>query len=255
MPHCVAVGCNFQSKGNKNSDISLHCFPNEKERRAEWERACGRTQLPKYPRLCSRHFSPDDFESFCRRRLLKELTGASGHKRRLKPDAMPTIFPHKAPKRLRQASEKRSEKRQRQATPDAPVPDCERPGGPAGECEPADTEEPDDPPGHVDRPPVSVQSSSTATDAATQTHVGTSDAAVQWPRDVHYPIAMDHIYAGKRLEEQPKHLDRGKLPRSFRVPLCTAFLLTQSSVINLFAWLYCLICILIYCVTQHSNLY
>lgn len=231
MPHCVAVGCNFQSKGNKNSDISLHCFPNEKERRAEWERACGRTQLPKYPRLCSRHFSPDDFESFCRRRLLKELTGASGHKRRLKPDAMPTIFPHKAPKR--------SEKRQRQATQDAPLADCDQPAEPAGECEPSDTtldtEEPDDPPVHVDQPPASVQSSSTATDAATQTHVSTSDAAVQWPRDVHYPIAMDHIYAGKQLEKQQKHLDRGKPPRSFRVPLCTGFLLTQSGVINLFA--------------------
>lgn len=243
MPHCVAVGCNFQSKGNKNSDISLHCFPNEKERRAEWERACGRTQLPKYPRLCSRHFSPDDFESFCRRRLLKELTGASGHKRRLKPDAMPTIFPHKAPKRLRQASEKRSEKRQRQATSDAPLPDCDRPAEPAGECEPPDTtrdtEEPDDPPVHVDQPPGSVQSSSTATDAATQTHVSTSDAAVQWPRDVHYPIAMDHVYAGKRLGKQQKHLDWGKPRRSCRVPLCTAFLLTRSSVINLFAWLYC----------------
>lgn len=213
MPHCVAVGCNFESKGNENSDISLHCFPNEKERRAEWERACGRTQLPKYPRLCSRHFSPEDFESFCRRRLLKELTGTSGHKRRLKPDAKPTIFPHNAPKRLRQASEKRSGKRRRQAASDAPLPDCDRPGEPAGECEPPDAEEPDDPPVHVDRPPASVQTSA----AATQTHVSTSDAAVQWPRDVHHPIAMDHIYAGKQLEKRTK----------------------TSSVIHLFAWLCC----------------
>uniref|UniRef100_A0A667ZYF9 THAP domain-containing protein 1 n=1 Tax=Myripristis murdjan TaxID=586833 RepID=A0A667ZYF9_9TELE len=67
-------------------DVSLHCFPTDKKRRKEWENACGRTQFPKDPRLCSRHFSPD-------------LTGAAGYKRRLKPDAVPTIFPHKASKR------------------------------------------------------------------------------------------------------------------------------------------------------------
>lgn len=65
-----------------------------------------------------------------------------------------------------------------------------------------DTEEPDNPPVHVVRPSVSVQLSTTTADAATQTYASTSDAAVQWPEDVHYPIAMDHIYAGKDLEKQ-----------------------------------------------------
>ncbi len=76
MPHCAAFGCNFQSKGNKGSDVSLHCFPTDKKRRKEWEDACGQAQLPKDPRLCSRHFSPDAFEAFSRPQLLKELTGA-----------------------------------------------------------------------------------------------------------------------------------------------------------------------------------
>uniref|UniRef100_A0A671XFB6 THAP-type domain-containing protein n=1 Tax=Sparus aurata TaxID=8175 RepID=A0A671XFB6_SPAAU len=98
MPHCAAFGCNFQSKGNKGTDVSLHCFPTDKKRRKEWEDVCGRTQLPKDPRLCSQHFSPD-------------LTGAAGYKRRLKPNAFPTIFPHKEPKRLRGASEMRLKKK------------------------------------------------------------------------------------------------------------------------------------------------
>uniref|UniRef100_A0A3P8YMA7 THAP-type domain-containing protein n=1 Tax=Esox lucius TaxID=8010 RepID=A0A3P8YMA7_ESOLU len=82
----------------RGSDVSLHCFPHEKKIRKQWEVACGRVQLPKDPRLCSRHFSPDAFEAFSR---LKELTGAAGYKRRLKPNAVPSIFPHKEPKRPR----------------------------------------------------------------------------------------------------------------------------------------------------------
>jgi len=169
MPHCAAFGCNFQSKGNKNSNVSVQCFPSEKKRRAEWEKACGRTQLPKDLRLCSRHFSPDAFESFCRPQLLKELTGAGSSKQRLKPNAVPTMFSHKAPKCPRLASKKRWETRERQATLDALLVDC-KPAPPvtASECEPSDTtldtEEPDDSPVHVVLPSVSVQFSSTTTD-------------------------------------------------------------------------------------------
>uniref|UniRef100_A0A3P8Z4R2 THAP-type domain-containing protein n=1 Tax=Esox lucius TaxID=8010 RepID=A0A3P8Z4R2_ESOLU len=82
----------YNSKGNKCwSDVSLHCFPHEKIRK-QWEVACGRVQLPKDPWLCSRHFSPDAFEAFSQ---LMELTGAAGYKRRLKPNAVPSIFSHK----------------------------------------------------------------------------------------------------------------------------------------------------------------
>uniref|UniRef100_A0A3P8YNK2 THAP-type domain-containing protein n=1 Tax=Esox lucius TaxID=8010 RepID=A0A3P8YNK2_ESOLU len=96
-----AFGSNFQSNGNKESDVSLHCFPHEKKIRKQWEVACGRVLLPKDPRLCSRHFSPDAFEAFSR---LKELTGAAGYKRRLKPNAVLSISPHKEPKRPRTAN-------------------------------------------------------------------------------------------------------------------------------------------------------
>uniref|UniRef100_A0A8C6PGB1 THAP-type domain-containing protein n=1 Tax=Nothobranchius furzeri TaxID=105023 RepID=A0A8C6PGB1_NOTFU len=80
--HCAAFGCNFQSEGNKGSDVSLHSFPTGKKRRRQWEDACGGTQLPKDPLLCSQLLSPD-------------LTGAAGYKRRWKLNALPTIFPHK----------------------------------------------------------------------------------------------------------------------------------------------------------------
>lgn len=48
-------------------------------------------------------------------------------------------------------------------------------------------EEPDSPPMHLP----------SKTDAATQTDVVTSDAAVQWLADVHYPVTTDHIYTGQ----------------------------------------------------------
>lgn len=41
MPHCAAFGYNFQSKGNKGSNVSLHSFPSDKKRRKMWENACG----------------------------------------------------------------------------------------------------------------------------------------------------------------------------------------------------------------------
>uniref|UniRef100_A0A673K9X7 THAP-type domain-containing protein n=1 Tax=Sinocyclocheilus rhinocerous TaxID=307959 RepID=A0A673K9X7_9TELE len=84
-----------QSRDVFSSDVSLHSFPSDKKRRKEWEDACGRIQLPKDPRLCSRHFSPDAFEAFSRPQL--------------KPNALPSIFPHKESKRTRISSEIRAE--------------------------------------------------------------------------------------------------------------------------------------------------
>uniref|UniRef100_A0A672J2Q3 THAP domain-containing protein 1 n=1 Tax=Salarias fasciatus TaxID=181472 RepID=A0A672J2Q3_SALFA len=70
--------------GNKGSAVSIHSFPKDRNLRKKWEDACGRVQLPKYPYLCSRHFS---------------LAGIPGYKRQLKKDAVPTIFVHKRIKR------------------------------------------------------------------------------------------------------------------------------------------------------------
>ena len=91
--HTAAFGCSFQSKGNEGSNVSLHSFPCDKKRRKKWDSACGRIQLPKDSRLCSRHISPD-----ARPQLLKELTCAAGYKRRLKPNTVPTIFSAKESK-------------------------------------------------------------------------------------------------------------------------------------------------------------
>ncbi|KAL7380029.1 hypothetical protein ABVT39_010160 [Epinephelus coioides] len=65
--------------------IEVYTFPSDKKRRKQWENACGRTELPKDPRLCSRHFSPDDFEAFSGLELLKELNGLMAAARRRKP--------------------------------------------------------------------------------------------------------------------------------------------------------------------------
>jgi len=81
MPHCEGFGSNFLSKGNKRSNIRLHCFPSDKKRRKEWEDACGRIKLPKDPLIFSLPFSPDAFESFNRPRLLKKLTSGRDKKR------------------------------------------------------------------------------------------------------------------------------------------------------------------------------
>uniref|UniRef100_A0A1A7XTY7 THAP domain-containing protein 1 n=1 Tax=Iconisemion striatum TaxID=60296 RepID=A0A1A7XTY7_9TELE len=89
--HCAAFGCNFQSKVNKGSDVSLHSFPTDKKRRKQW-------QLPKDPRLCSRHFFPDAIEAYSRPQLINDLTEVARYKQRLKLNALPTIFPHKKPK-------------------------------------------------------------------------------------------------------------------------------------------------------------
>ena len=178
MPHCAAFGCDFQSKGNKGSDVSLHRFPTDKKMRKKWEDACGRTQFPQDPRLCSQHFSPDAFEAFSRPQLLKELVGAAGYKRRLQSNAFPTIFSHKEPKRPRGASEMRVKKRHRQETLDALL--SRQPAPPVAASvtclgEPSDTplvtEDADNPPLQSVKQSVSVtlQSSPNMINAATQT--------------------------------------------------------------------------------------
>uniref|UniRef100_A0A672IZZ1 THAP-type domain-containing protein n=1 Tax=Salarias fasciatus TaxID=181472 RepID=A0A672IZZ1_SALFA len=99
--------------------VSIHSFPKDRNLRKKWEDACGRVQLPKYPYLCSRHFSADSFENFHRHQLMKELAGIPGYKRQLKKDAVPTIFVHKRIKRPRVSSESRFEARERREVPDA----------------------------------------------------------------------------------------------------------------------------------------
>jgi len=184
---CVASGCNLRSNGDNRSDIIYHCFPSDEKRRRQWEIACGRKTFPKQPRLCSRHFAPDAFEAFSRHRLVKELIDAS-HRRRLKPNAVPTIFFHNESRPPRIASENRAKNRERRDMlavllgREQPDPAYSSSG------EPSDTTRVEE---ESDQPPASVQCS----DRATQMDKHESDAAEQCPADLGYAIVKDHLYA------------------------------------------------------------
>lgn len=200
MPHCAAFGCTFQSKGNKETDVSLHSFTKDKKRRKLWEIACGRKQLPMDPRLCSRHFSPEAFDAFSRPMLMKELTGVGHYKRRLKPNAVPTVFQHKPTKLPRETTEVRSRKRQRQEMLDYLLGECKQTAtadvAVGGDQSGTITE--DESCIQSTQQSVSVQYSPKTNDVATQTEKYTSDAAVQRPADAH------HVYAAANCENTLK---------------------------------------------------
>ncbi|XP_036595802.1 THAP domain-containing protein 2-like [Trichosurus vulpecula] len=80
MPtHCAAAGCS--AVYNKHVNISFHRFPKEPKQRSEWVRLLRRDNFvpSKHAFLCSRHFEASCFD----------LTGQT---RRLKTDAVPTLF-------------------------------------------------------------------------------------------------------------------------------------------------------------------
>ena len=92
MPRrCVAAGCNTKS----GMGYSLHGFPQDKALRKKWVQAVkcqrGNWEGPSSSsQLCSEHFEDHCFitEGF----RYREAMGVSTVKR-LKPDAVPTIFP------------------------------------------------------------------------------------------------------------------------------------------------------------------
>ncbi|KAM8982093.1 THAP domain-containing protein 2 [Sarcophilus harrisii] len=80
MPtNCAAAGC--AATYNKHINISFHRFPLDPQRRKEWVRLVRRKNFVpgKHTFLCSKHFEASCFD----------LTGQT---RRLKMDAVPTIF-------------------------------------------------------------------------------------------------------------------------------------------------------------------
>ena len=96
MSFCAAFGCSNQS--NNNKDVSFHTMPKEENLRKAWFIAIGRTELPKNGRLCSAHFTSECFEpeSQLKLQLCPELfKDRTCVRRRLKPGAVPTVFPHK----------------------------------------------------------------------------------------------------------------------------------------------------------------
>ena len=111
MPHCVVVGCNNQAKKKDDPSVRFHCFPEKPELYRAWVNAVKRTTLPKDPRVCSKHFERSCFDESYLMEL--QLMRSSRRKKALKPDAIPTIFPHKPAKPGRLSSVKRAERRQR----------------------------------------------------------------------------------------------------------------------------------------------
>ena len=105
MVYCCAVGCPNDSRFvSKGQGISFRRFPTEVSLLKEWLAKISRVGLAvtKDTRLCSFHFEPDCFE----RDLRAELLG-SKVKRKLKPDAVPTIFDHRPRKKPRLSTEQR----------------------------------------------------------------------------------------------------------------------------------------------------
>ena len=107
MVQCPVFGCSNREGDLQVMDrgVTFHRFPNrpnprDKERRAKWIKAVRRDdwEVSKRSRLCSEHFTPEDFE-----------VGREG-RRELKITAVPSVF--KAyPERLQKDLEKKSERK------------------------------------------------------------------------------------------------------------------------------------------------
>lgn len=93
---CCAVGCTNSASNNRS--VSFHRFPGDGTLREQWIQAVRRDQW--FPtsttRLCSEHFHVDCYETSS---LLKLEFGLGRGYRKLKPDAVPTLFKHTEPRR------------------------------------------------------------------------------------------------------------------------------------------------------------
>lgn len=117
MPRrCVAAGCNTTS----GLGYSLHGFPRDQSLRAKWIRAVKRQRSnwdgpSAHSMLCSKHFEPQCFVTEGVR--YRDAIGLPT-KKRLKPDAIPTLFPcsiHSTGRPTTPPPRRVAEKRQRQA--------------------------------------------------------------------------------------------------------------------------------------------
>ena len=106
MVHCCVPGCknthHHKNRGSKDEwgcqtsdsrSFSLHDLPNEDRMdiRELWIMAINRTSLPKDVAVCSDHFTEDCFDE--KWEEYKRKYGPTKVKRKLKADAIPTIFP------------------------------------------------------------------------------------------------------------------------------------------------------------------
>ena len=107
MVNCCVPGCTNYSQKTKGQ-VSYHRFPEDEKLRRAWINRIRRDNLPPLENcyVCSEHFLPEEFESD----LTEQLTGRK-RKPRLKRYAVPSKFDFVPPKKPRQASENRSQKR------------------------------------------------------------------------------------------------------------------------------------------------
>ena len=119
MPHCCAYECNNESKKQKETGKvekkgTFHRIPgnDKKELRKKWLVAIGHPieNLPKCPYPCSDHFDISCFDESVD--LQNQFLG--GSKRKLKKDAVPTIFSHRLAPKARVTSVARAAKRKHQ---------------------------------------------------------------------------------------------------------------------------------------------
>ena len=98
---CVAAGCSNTHSHN----VSMHKFPKDPELRLKWEKQVQRTRdkwsATENSVLCSNHFETDCYEVDS---MLAEQMGMKKRKR-LKPDAVPTIFVRHVPPKQAAATE------------------------------------------------------------------------------------------------------------------------------------------------------
>ena len=99
MVHCAAYNCLNDSR--KNKGISFYKFPTENQRRKQWlnNLRLEGFVIKDHSRVCQIHFENECFE--LSPELLKSLgldTLKKPYRRRLKSDAIPTIFDRGSPK-------------------------------------------------------------------------------------------------------------------------------------------------------------
>ncbi|XP_069800144.1 zinc finger protein 75A-like [Dendropsophus ebraccatus] len=117
MPHCFAYGCTNHS-GKLPSAVSMHSFPKELPLAETWVhhsrtdvgniREFVRSTLLKSPGhfvLCSEHFEEDMFEMNGDSLLIPSEPNHKRTRRKLKENAVPTLFSTGAPKLRRQAAQ------------------------------------------------------------------------------------------------------------------------------------------------------
>ena len=112
MPQCIAYGCNNNTKDDATTQINFFRLPIKNKARMKVWMAKLKLQEPhitEHTRICSEHFTEDQFLPQIH---LQGITTKHNSKRRLRDDAVPTIFCFSELSKLRSHSEKRAKKRE-----------------------------------------------------------------------------------------------------------------------------------------------